>query len=31
VPLDVTTTAIRLTPESTWGAPKAHVFGFDVR
>ena len=31
VPLDVTTTAIRLTPESTWGAPRAHVFAFDVR
>jgi len=31
IPLDVTTRAVRLVPESTWGAPKAHLFAFDVR
>ncbi len=28
IPLDVTTTGIRLVPESTWGAPRAHLFSF---
>jgi hypothetical protein len=31
IPLEVRATAIRLTPESTWGAETAHVFAFDVR
>ena len=30
LPLDVTTEAIRLIPEATWGAPEAHLFAFDV-
>ncbi len=30
LPLNVTTTAIRLVPESTWGAETAHVFGFEA-
>ncbi len=30
VPLNVTATALRLIPESTWGAEQAHVFSFDV-
>jgi len=31
VPLAVTTAALRLVPETTWGADSAHVFAFDVR
>ena len=31
VPLDVSTAAVRLVCESTWGAPDAHLFAFDVR
>ncbi|HAU38290.1 MAG TPA: hypothetical protein DCX07_11330, partial [Phycisphaerales bacterium] len=31
VPLEVTTSAVRLTVESTWGAETARVFRFDVR
>jgi len=31
IPLHVTTRAVRLVPESTWGAPEAHLFAFDVR
>jgi len=29
-PLAVRTRAIRLVPESTWGAPTAHLFAWDV-
>lgn len=31
IPLDVTTTAIRLVPEKTWGSDTAKVFSFDLR
>lgn len=31
VPLDVETRALRLVPLSTWGAPTARLFAFDVR
>ncbi|OPZ88013.1 MAG: FAD dependent oxidoreductase [bacterium ADurb.Bin429] len=31
VPLSVTTNALRLVPEATWGAPTAHVQAFDAR
>ncbi len=30
VPLAITTSAIRLIPEATWGADDAHIFAFDV-
>jgi hypothetical protein len=30
VPLAAATRAVRLVPESTWGAPDAHVFAFEV-
>jgi len=30
VPLDVQTTAIRLVPETTWGAEQCRIFAFDV-
>ena len=31
IPLDVVATAIRVIPESTWGALEAHLFAFDIR
>jgi hypothetical protein len=31
LPLEVTTRAIRLVPETTWGAERAHLYAFDVR
>ena len=31
VPLDLTTTAIRLVPDTTWGAARCNVFAFDVQ
>ena len=31
VPLNVETTAIRIVPETTWGADRAHLFAFDIR
>ncbi len=30
VPLDVTTKAIRLVPEETWGANSCHLFAWDL-
>jgi hypothetical protein len=30
VPLDVRATAVRLVPEATWGAPRAHVFAWEA-
>ncbi len=31
IPLSVKTIAVRIIPEATWGADKAHLFSFDVR
>jgi hypothetical protein len=31
IPVDVVTAAVRLVPEATWGAERAHVFAWDVR
>jgi len=31
LPLDVTAQAVRFVVRETWGAPRAHVFGFDVQ
>ena len=31
ISLDVTTRALRLVPEETWGAKQAHLYAFDVR
>ena len=31
LPLDVRTDALRIVPESTWGAPEARLFAFDLR
>ncbi len=31
IPLDVTTTAIRIVPEKTWGGDAAKLFSFDLR
>ena len=31
IPLDITTSAIRLVPEKTWGSSAAKLFSFDLR